>query len=112
MWNEVEPLVTANKLPRRSMFALFDAVSGLRIRNASYRTVLADGDEPISNQVATSDLRAMVESGLLRQQGKKRGTFYEAGPPLLAIRKKVRSTRESLDADAAALFDPADADAI
>lgn len=105
MWGEVEPLVAANKLPWRAMLALFDAAVGLRIRNSSYRAALADADEPISNQVATTDLRAMVEVGLLRQQGKKRGTYYEAGPPLLSIRKKVRADRPSLDEDAAALFD-------
>ena len=55
-------------------------------------------DEEISNQSATSDLRAMVHAGLLRQQGKKRGTFYEADAPLVDIRTRVRADLRPLDA--------------
>ena len=105
MWEAVEPLMERNRLPRRTMFALFDASIGLRIRNSSYRANLADADEPVSHQVATTDLRAMVEAGLLEQMGKKRGTYYVAGAPIVEIRERVRSTRQSFDADADALFD-------
>jgi len=48
--------------------------------------------------LARRDLRAMVHAGLRRQQGKKRGTFYEADAPLVDIRTRVRADRRPLDA--------------
>ncbi len=83
MWGEIEALLAANKLPDRAMAALYDATIGLRVRNSGYRAVLKGWDEAISNQVATSDLGAMVRAGLLVPQGKKRGTFYVAGGELV-----------------------------
>lgn len=100
MWVELEGLMgTKAGLPERSIQALFDATVGLRVRNASYRSVLKRfAGEEISNQVATSDLRQMVQAGLLEQHGKKRGTFYVAAPELVEIRKRVRGDRRPLDA--------------
>lgn len=103
MWVEIETLATSARLPERAMTALFDAALGLRVRNSSYRGGLRRFDsEEISNQVATTDLRAMVRAGLLDQRGKKRGTFYVATKPLIDIRERVRSDRQRLDA--ASLF--------
>jgi Fic family protein len=107
IWHTLEPLVTGGPLPKRAISALFDATLGLQIRNSSYRAGLAGAGEPISNQVATTDLRAMVDAGLLQQIGRKRGTFYVAGAPLVNIREQVRSTRTPFEADADALFDVA-----
>jgi hypothetical protein len=61
--------------------------------------MLKQADEEISNQVATTDLRAMVRAGLLIQRGKKRGTYYVAGDPLLEIRNRIRADRGRLDVD-------------
>jgi hypothetical protein len=80
------------------MAALLDAAIGLRVRNAGYRAVLRrQWDEEISNQVATIDLRNMVNSGLLEQRGAKRGTFYVASPVLKDIRTRVRQSRQPID---------------
>lgn len=99
MWIEIETLAKKTRLPERAMTALFDATLGLRVRNSSYRAGLRRFEsEEISNQVATSDLRAMVTAGLLDQRGKKRGTFYVAEDPLVEIRRRVREGREPLDA--------------
>jgi len=76
----------------------------LRVRNGIYRATLIDWDEEISNQTATSDLRAMVNAGLLEQHGIKRGTSYTAAEPLQEIRLRVRKSREEIDAGA--LFSP------
>lgn len=100
IWIELEALVERRSgLPERSIQALFDATLGLRLRNSSYRSVLKRfASEEVSNQVATSDLRALVEAGLLEQHGKKRGTYYVAAGPLKEIRDRVRGGRQPLDA--------------
>ena len=98
MWVEVEALARQHRLPERAMAALLDAAIGLRVRNASYRAVLRRGwNEEISNQVATTDLRSMVASGLLVQHGAKRGTSYLRSPVLDEIRLRVRQQRQSID---------------
>jgi Fic family protein len=104
IWIEVEKLRRENRLPERVTAALFDAAIGLRVRNSSYRSLLRDWDEEISNQVATTDLRSMVNAGLLRAHGKNRGAYYDAGNPLSGIRNQVRGARRPIDTST--LFDP------
>jgi Fic family protein len=104
MWIEVEELRTNARLPERTMAALLDATIGLRVRNASYRAQLRSWDEAISNQVATTDLRAMVKAGLLQPQGRNRGAFYQAAAPLATVRTEVRRSRRPIDTSR--LFDP------
>jgi Fic family protein len=98
IWTELQAEIKRLKLPERAIAALFDAAIGLRIRNSSYRAVLDAWEEAVSNQVATTDLRAMVQAGLLEQRGRKRGTYYVAGDPLRDLYNRVRSTREAIDA--------------
>lgn len=98
IWRDIELLTGRYRLPERSITALFDATIGLRVRNSSYRAALNRADEGISNQVATSDLRAMVQAELLVQRGKKRGTYYEADTQLVEIRNRNRADRQPLDA--------------
>ncbi len=98
IWAELDEIRKGSHLPGRAMAALFDAAIGLRIRNGSYRTHLRGWDEQISNQVATTDLRAMVQSRLLIQHGQKRGTYYTAAPRLSEITAKVRGGRNAFDA--------------
>jgi Fic family protein len=104
IWGAIDEARNAGGLPERTMGSLFDAAIGLRIRNASHRkdVELTEGEQ-ISNQVATNDLRAMVEAGLIGQRGAKRGTHYVAADRLVEIREKARSGREPIDADS--LFD-------
>jgi predicted HTH transcriptional regulator len=96
---ELEGEVERHGLHPRTMGALFDAAIRLRVRNASYRSVLEDWGEEISNQVATSDLRDLVNAGLLEQRGKKRGTFYVAGETIGAIRERAQADRKPITAD-------------
>jgi Fic family protein len=105
VWIKVEQLRQDNRLPERVTAALFDAAIGLRVRNSSYRALLRDWDEEISNQVATTDLRAMVNAGLLRAHGRNRGAYYDAAAPLRDIRINARSSRRPIDTST--LFSPA-----
>ncbi|HEY3759931.1 MAG TPA: Fic family protein [Solirubrobacteraceae bacterium] len=98
IWERLETLCTAKRLPFRMLSALFDATVGLQVRNASYRTSLKMWDEEISNQSATDDLRAMVQAGLLQRFGARRGTFYQAAAPLQQIGMDVRKNRRAIDA--------------
>lgn len=61
---------------------LFDAAIGMRVRNS----------------LATGDLRAIVQAGLFKQLGTKRGTHYQSAEPLLEIAASVRRNRKTLDA--------------
>ncbi len=99
MWVAVDDLREARKLPPRATGSLFDATIGLRIRNASYRKDVELVElEEITNQVATNDLRKMVDAGLIEQRGAKRGAHYVATEELVAIRERVRADREPIDA--------------
>lgn len=99
IWRALEDLRASNGLPERCLGSLFDAAIGLRIRNASYRKGVELVElEEITNQVATNDLRKMVNAGLIEQRGSKRGTFYVASDALAEIRKAVRADRQPIDA--------------
>jgi Fic family protein len=104
IWVAVEELREKGGLPERTVSSLFDAAIGLRIRNASHRKGVELLEQiEISNQVATNDLRQMVQAGLLEQRGAKRGTFYTATDSLAEIRDKIRAERRPIDASS--LFD-------
>lgn len=97
---EIDTLIEPLKLPDRVFVALFDATSGLHLRNAAYRGAVKSWDnEEISVQVATKDLGLAVKAGLLTKRGEKRGSYYVAGQPLLDIRSKIRSDRRPISAD-------------
>jgi Fic family protein len=97
VWTALETIVTDRRVPVRSVAALFDATLGLRIRNASYRSILEGWEADISNQVATNDLRAIVNAGLLEQMGNKRGTYYVAAEPLRELRRQHLHGRQEID---------------
>lgn len=105
IWEEIEGLIERHRLNARCAAALFDAAIGLSIRNSSYRATLQGWQEAISNQVATLDLRAMVQAGLLEQRGHKRGTYYVAGEPINEVRSRRVKGRQAVDT--VRLFDPA-----
>jgi Fic family protein len=108
IWTRIDELRKKQRLAERTITVLFDASLGLKVRNSSYRASLRNSwDEEVSNQVAGSDLRAAVRAGLLRQFGAKRGTYYQAAPPLTEIVADVRSGRTPIDDSS--LFLPAPA---
>lgn len=97
MWAELETLVHGLSLPERSTMALFDAMIGLRVRNATYRSYFEDSPEEITEATASRDLRALVAAGLLEAEGEKRGRHYVAKPPLVQIRQRVQAARGPKD---------------
>lgn len=83
IWDELEPLIAARGLPERTALALGDAALGLQVRNPLYRKA-AD----ITDGLASRDLRALVEAGLLVPVGEKRGRYYVAGEALKEIHRR------------------------
>ncbi|BBZ48870.1 Fic family protein [Mycobacterium heidelbergense] len=95
---ELDRVVARYNLPERTMEALFDAASGLRVRRAVYRAILeGQSDAPVSEQTATRDLQNLTSRGLLIPHGERRGRFYTAGKELADIRKRVIGRRNPRD---------------
>jgi Fic family protein len=88
LWDALEIEVKKQKLPERTILVLSDAASGLRVRNAAYRSVAE-----ISVQVATKDLKLLVDHGLLVPTGDKRGRSYQASEVLKELRSRFREPK-------------------
>ncbi|MBX3516243.1 MAG: Fic family protein [Rhodospirillales bacterium] len=85
LYEELLQIVRRNGLPERTTLGLLEAAIGHRVRNASYR-VSAD----VSNNLASRDLKALVDSGLLVAEGEKRGRYYIASVEIKALRARTR----------------------
>lgn len=94
-WNAVERLVLDRRLPERSISALFNAAMGYRLRNATYRTLAED----VSELVASRDLRALVDAGLLQPDGGGRGRTYLRTDELARLEQSIRIERPQDQAD-------------
>lgn len=92
LWDALEEETTKRGLSYRTIFALADGATGLRVRNATYRSIAE-----INENLASRDLKALVLEGLLNPEGEKRGRFYIATDYLKSIRTKTRETRRVLD---------------
>lgn len=90
LWNGLEQLRASHAFPERALTALMDAAMGWRIRNVTYRGALAEQGEEISEHVATTDLKRLVDVGLLEPVGEKRGRHYVAAAPVRELRARTR----------------------
>jgi len=97
LWNELEQLTEQHGLPERTITALYDAACGFRVRRSVYRAVFEATEDEITEQVASRDLRALTDLGLLLPHGEKRGRFYTAAPPIVNLRRSVTAVRDSRD---------------
>lgn len=84
IWVEAEREVGQARLPDRTVVAVADAIYGVRVRNPVYRS-LAE----VSEQLASKDLKQLVEAGLLVPKGERRGRHYIASERLIAIRRQI-----------------------
>ena len=92
LWDALEAEVAKRRLPDRTVLVLADAAIGLRVRNATYRSIAE-----ITENLASKDLKLLVAEGLLISHGEKRGRFYLASDPLKAIRAKTTENRRIED---------------
>lgn len=100
VWSACEGEIVSRKLPERMMVALVDAAMGYRVRNATYRK-LAE----VTDQVASRDLKQLVDDGLLTPVGQKRGRFYTASEALTRItggRPQALKVEDPFETDASA----------
>jgi len=88
VYAEMTELVHKHALPERSAMALLQAAIGSRVRNGSYRI-----SAEISKNLASRDLKALVDAGLLVPEGEKRGRFYVASRTVAEIRQRLRLPR-------------------
>jgi Fic family protein len=88
VWNELEQIIKIKGLPNRVIYALSDAASGYRVRNATYR-VIAE----VADAVASRDLKLLVDAGLLVPAGEKRGRAYVASPIVRKLRDRTREPK-------------------
>ena len=89
LWELLATEVGPRGMPERMIVALFDAASGFRVRNATYRV----GAE-VSDQTASRDLKELSDAGLLLPHGQRRGRHYIANDSIKKLYAK------SLDAKA------------
>ena len=89
-WTLLQELAERLRLPERTIGPLFNASMGLTLQNARYRAA-AD----VSELVASRDLRALVDAGLLEARGEKRGRVYSRSKDLAAVDDQVRGPRRS-----------------
>lgn len=88
LWDALEVEISARKLPARTIFALADAAIGFRVRNATYRTAAET-----TNDLASRDLRELVDAGLLVAEGERRGRVYVASDVIKELRQRTATRR-------------------
>lgn len=88
LWEALEAFVFRRQLPERTLLALADAAMGFRVRNSSYRAAAE-----VSENVASRDLKLLVDAGLLLAHGERRGRSYIASDEIQSIRKRTRENR-------------------
>ena len=92
VWDEIELLVHRKGIHERSLSALADAAFGYRIRRSHYMN-----SADVSEQVASRDLKVLVERGLLVAEGETKGRIYRASDDLQSIYLRYYETRTNVD---------------
>ena len=85
LWQELERIIAQHGLPERLIYAICDGALGYRVRNASYRN-LAE----LNDVMASRDLKAAVDAGLLIASGERRGRVYTGSLQVRALFDKLR----------------------
>ena len=80
--------VLRRDLPERMALGLLEAATGLRVRNASYRVAVE-----VSRNLASRDLKALVDAKLLNAEGERKGRHYVASDLIKTIATRHRLPR-------------------
>jgi Fic family protein len=92
VWDEVERLAVSKGVNERAIPVLVDAAFGYKIRRSHYMN-----SAEVSEQVASRDLRILIDHGLLIGEGETRGRIYEASDKLKEIYLRHYETRSNVD---------------
>jgi Fic family protein len=91
LWESIDNERGRLGIDERTMGTLYSAAIGLRIRRPDH---IANAE--VSERVATTDLRTLVDAGLLEPIGEKRGRFYVAAEPLRQLQNGAREQRKPI----------------
>jgi Fic family protein len=98
LWRSCTDLVLAHGLPERCAAALYDAAFDLRLRNATYRSLVEQSTgEEISALTASRDLSTLVDTGLLLPVGERRARYYRGSVGVKSLRERIRAARPPRD---------------
>jgi Fic family protein len=92
IWLEVERMLTERGVNERAVPAVVDAAFGYRIRRSHYVR-----SAEVSEQVASRDLKILVDHGLLTAEGETKGRTYKGSPKLVDIYLQHYETRTITD---------------
>jgi len=92
VWHEIEQIMSRLGLNDRGLSVLVDAAFGYKIRRSHYINAAE-----VSEQVASRDLKAIVDSQLLIGEGETRGRIYSASPKLREIYIRNYERRTEVD---------------
>ncbi len=91
LWEAIDGERQRAGLDDRAMGSLYNAAEGLRVCRPDH-IEYAD----VSERVATSDLKKLVDAGLLRAVGDRRGRHYLASDRLQELNRRIREERKSI----------------
>jgi Fic family protein len=92
VWNELEQILQRKRVNDRALPAVADAAFGYRIRRSHYLKSAG-----VSEQVASRDLKELVDKGLLVAQGETRGRIYDGSPLIREVYLRFYETRSNVD---------------
>ena len=92
VWGEAEQLMKRRHLNDRGLSTVVDAAFGYRIRRTHYMNAAE-----VSEQVASRDLKALVDSGLLLAKGETKGRVYSSSAVLHEIYLRNYEQRTNID---------------
>lgn len=91
LWEAIDGERLPAGLDERTMGSLYNAAVGLRVRRPDHIDY-AD----VSERVATSDLKKLVEVALLRAVGDRRGRYYVASERLQDLNRRIQEERKPI----------------
>jgi Fic family protein len=92
VWGELEQLLKKKRVDDRALPAVADAAFGYRIRRSHYIK-----SAEVSEQVASRDLKELVDKGLLSATGETRGRIYEGSPLIREVYYRNYEERQNVD---------------
>lgn len=92
LWSILDNEVTRLGVPNRTVLALWDAAQRFRVRNSVYQQ-----HADVSEYAGGRDLKRLVDVGLLKPRGEKRGRYYVASSQLLALAVPAREAGRELE---------------
>ena len=92
VWAELEQILAKRGINDRALPTVADAAFGYRIRRSHYMNAAG-----VSEQVASRDLKILVDHGLLTGEGETRGRTYEGSPIIREIYLRNYEPRTNVD---------------